>query len=446
MSWAMEEFSKVDLKDKRLNNRLINIVESFSNKPISSIPTACKDWSETAAAYRFFNQAMNPKRPLNWESILTPHIECSMDRMRQCPVVLCLQDTTELNFNGQSIEGLGRLSYDAQRGMYLHPTYAVTPDREPLGVIDAWMWAREPKESVKPSIIESQRWVEGYERVAEKAEQIPDTRLIYIADRESDMSELMHRAHELGYPADWLVRSKHNRALPDGGKKLWEATTSKSALGGIIFDMPARAGQKARRVSQEIFVSRELVSDGKKGTIPVTCVIAREINAPKDVTPIEWRLVTNRELADLVEAMTIIQWYLCRWEIEIFFHVLKNGCRIEALQLNHILKLELALVVYMIVAWRLARLTKLGRTQPNMSANELFSELEWQGAYLLAKKKPPKEPPTLREVIRQIAALGGFLGRKHDREPGVKTLWIGFARLRDFVAGTEHMQSLQICV
>ena len=81
-----------------------------------------------------------------------------------------------------------------------------------------------------------------------------------------------------------------------------------------------------------------------------------------------------------------------------------------------------------------------------MLSNELFSDLEWQGAYLLAEKEPPKEPPTLREVIRQIASLGGFLGRKHDGEPGVKSLWLGFARLRDFVAGTEYMQRLQSCV
>lgn len=58
-------------------------------------------------------------------------------------MVPCLQDTTELDFNGQGIAGLGRLNYEARRGMYLHPTYAVTAEREPLGVLDAWMWARE---------------------------------------------------------------------------------------------------------------------------------------------------------------------------------------------------------------------------------------------------------------------------------------------------------------
>jgi hypothetical protein len=81
--------------------------------------------------------------------------------------VLCIADTTELDFNGQEMEGAGPLSYEVQRGMYLHPTYAVTPDREPLGVIDAWMWAREPLDAngERGGIKESVRWTESYERV-----------------------------------------------------------------------------------------------------------------------------------------------------------------------------------------------------------------------------------------------------------------------------------------
>ena len=76
-------------------------------------------------------------------AILEPHWRRTQARMGEHAVVLCLQDTTELDFNGQRARGLGPLSHEAQRGMYLPPTYAVTPAREPLGVLDAWMWARE---------------------------------------------------------------------------------------------------------------------------------------------------------------------------------------------------------------------------------------------------------------------------------------------------------------
>ncbi len=176
----MEEFAGAALGDERLNQRLVKLATRFADKPTASIPGACEDWSETQAAYRFFEQSSDQKRQLGWQDILAPHMACTEARMRQHPVVLCLQDTTELDFNGQETAGLGPLSHEAQRGMYLHPTYVVTPDREPLGVTDAWMWAREAKgdDGQRPGILESRRWIEGYQRIAETAPEMPDTRLI----------------------------------------------------------------------------------------------------------------------------------------------------------------------------------------------------------------------------------------------------------------------------
>ena len=63
---------------------------------------------------------------IGWEDLLDPHVTCTMQRMAAQPVALCIQDTTELDVNGQAIAGLGPLSYEAQRGMYVHPTYVVT--------------------------------------------------------------------------------------------------------------------------------------------------------------------------------------------------------------------------------------------------------------------------------------------------------------------------------
>jgi len=239
--------------------------------------------------------------------------------MRQHRVVLCLQDTTELDFNGQRIEGLGPLSFEAQRGMFLHPTYAITVDREPLGMMDCWMWAREFKEAdgSRPGILESIRWIEGYERVAEAAARMPGTRLVYIADREADILGMMQRAHALETPADWMVRSKHNRCLPEGGK-LWAKVRSGEALGEIEFLLPARGKEAARPVRQKLFARRVELSDGRGGRFSVTCVIAQEIDAPQGVKPIEWRLLTNREADSFDAVVTLIDWYRARWEIDIY--------------------------------------------------------------------------------------------------------------------------------
>lgn len=437
-NWADDEFGGANLGDGRLNLRLIKLATRFAEQPTASIPGACGDWAETMAAYRFFDQASAARRGLSWEVILQPHIVGSEARMVQHPVVLCLQDTTELDFNGQAIEGLGPLSYEAQRGMYLHPTYAVTPQREPLGIIDAWMWTRESKvaDGTRPGITESTRWIEGYERVAETAAKMPGTRLVYVADREADMVGLMQRAQDLGTPADWLIRAQHNRCLPQGGK-LWAEVLAETPLGEIEFTLASRQGQPERAVRQQVRVktTRIPASDGQ--LVRVTCLIATEIDPPPGCKVVEWRLLTNREAVDLDAAVQLIDWYRCRWEIEALFHVLKNGCRVEALQLGSVAKLELALVVYLVVSWRLARLIRLGRIHPEWSAELFFSKTEWTGAFVLNKKKPPTKTPMVREVVRLIAQLGGFLARTGDGEPGVKSLWLGFQALRHFVSGVE---------
>ncbi len=126
--------------DKRLDRRLMLLAERLADKPPTSIPGACKGWAETQAAYRFLSQ-----EDVTWRTVLEPHWACLLELMRAQRTVLCLQDTTELDFNGQAIEGLGPLAYEAQLGMYLHPTYAASTEREPLGVLDAWKWTREAK-------------------------------------------------------------------------------------------------------------------------------------------------------------------------------------------------------------------------------------------------------------------------------------------------------------
>ena len=93
----------------------------------------------------------------------------------------------------------------------------------------------------------------------------------------------------------------------------------------------------------------------------------------------------------------MIDWYRARWEIEMFFHVLKNGCRIEALQLGSIEKIERALVLYMVVAWQIARLMRLERTCPDLNTQLMFEPDEWKAAYILNQQKVPSETPTLNK-------------------------------------------------
>ncbi|MFC7632959.1 IS4 family transposase [Paraburkholderia humisilvae] len=418
--WTHTEFKQLELGDARLNKRARLLMERMGADPMASVPKACQGWGETMAAYRFFD---NDK--VEWHAILEPHWQRTQERMQAHRVVLCVQDTTELDFNGQGAIGLGPLTYEAQRGMFVHPTYAVTPQREPLGILDAWMWAREKKDKSgqRGGPKESVRWIEGYERIAEMAPSLPSTRLVYVADREADLMALMERAQALGTPADWLVRAAHNRCLP-AADKLWERTTRGEAVGQIAFMMASHHGVKARTVRQHLWMQRVELSASKGQSIAATCLVAREFDAPVGVKPIEWRLLTNRTASTLEEALELIEWYRARWEVEILFNILKNACRVEALQLGTIERLERALALFLVVAWRVAYLMRLGRTCPDLDAHLFLDPDEIRAAYLLTKTRASAQPK-LNEVLRLIARLGGFPGRKGDGEPGAKTIWLG---------------------
>lgn len=419
--WAYKELDGVNLGDTRRNERVKTVLTRLAENPTASIPGACRGWGETHAAYRFLqNDAVD------WRDIMEPHWHCTRERMREHDVVLCIQDTTELDYNGQETTGLGPLTYEAQRGMHLHPTYAVSTNRVGLGVLDAWMWAREPKadDGTRGGIKESTRWVEGYERVAELAAQLPNTRLVYVADREADIEALMRRAEELGTPADWLIRSTHNRCL-DGGVKLWSKVLKTEPVGEIQFMMASRPGQKARAVRQTLYMKRVTLSSG----VMATCIIAKEVDPPAGAKPIEWRLLTNRIAAGRDELVELIDWYRARWEIEIYFNILKNGCGVEELQLGTIARIERALALFMIVAWRIAYLMRMGRTCPDLDAALFFDPDEIHGAHLLMKKRMSEGVPKLNAVLRLVAQCGGFLARKNDGEPGAKVIWQGLERV-----------------
>ena len=437
MGWAENEFETINLGDPRLDRRAVLLAERLGQKPGASIPGACENWAETTAAYRFLSND-----EVSWDDVLGAHADAGRARMAQHPVVLCLQDTTELDFNGQEIAGLGPLSYEAQRGLYLHPTYVVTPQREPLGVINAWTWAREAKPGAAPrgGLLESVRWVESYERIAEQARAMPATRHVCIGDRESDLLALVVKARDMDYAADYLVRCQHNRVLPEGAR-LWDEVMASAPLGRIRFELPAGRGRKARSVEQELRAQRVTLPDRLGGHLDVTCLIACEVNAPAGAKPVVWRLLTNRTAATLDAAVELIDWYRARWEIELFFLVLKEGCRVERLQLSDTKRLQTALALYMVIAWRINRLMRLGRALPDLPADLLFEPDEWRAAFILNKKPVPKEMPTLNAVVRLIAQRGGFLGRKHDGEPGAKTIWLGMQDIAVFVDGMRYMRT-----
>lgn len=292
---------------------------------------------------------------------------------------------------------------------------------------------------------ESLRWVEGYRRVCDWQSTLSQTRLVYMADGDSDLLELFEEG-ETG-EADWLIRASQDRALAAGD--LLKATLRETEiLGTLDFDLPANAQRAQRHVVQTLRAARLKLRppyrpDKKLPVVEVTAILAWEENPPEEVEAIEWLLLTNLEVSSAQEAREKVQWYVCRWQIEVYFRILKSGCRVEELQLQERDRLEVALALYMIVAWRVLYLIMLGRTLPELSCEAVLGPEEWRAVYLVTqRKKPPSQPPALQEMLVLIATLGGFLARKGDGPPGPKALWIGLQRTRDFVLALQAREAV----
>ena len=451
MSALAEELAGIDLGDLRLNRRARRVLQKLGEKPTLSIPSACGGWDETRAAYRLFDHA-----EVSAEKVLAPHRARTVERIGAHPRVLCLEDTSELDYTGKNdIQGLGPLNYETRRGLYLHPTLAVTPERLALGLLHVHSWTREPgslapsKDASRPlEDKESVRWIDGYQRINELAEQLPDTRLTYIADREGDIYDLFVEAPCPESCADWLVRGKHDRALANG-ETLRQRLTKAPVLTETSFDQPATNRRTARTVHQQIRVARVALPapyrpDRKLPDVEITAILATEAQPPPGEDPVEWLLLTNLAVETPEQALEKLSWYLCRWQIEIFFRILKSGCRIEELQLEKLERLEPALAFYMIIAWRVLFLTMLGRECPEMPCDVVFDRAEWQAVYLVTERRPPPDtPPSLDRMVRMVAGLGGFLNRKGDGFPGPQTLWIGLQRAADFVLALDAHRSAE---
>ena len=452
MSWAAHEMAGASFGDERLNKRSASLLETFGAKPMLSIPAAARGLAETLAAYRFFDHDN-----VSAEKVLEPHAACTLERAREHSLVLAIQDTTELDYTGKNdIKGLGPLSYEAQRGMYLHPTFLVTPERVPLGLFDAWMWARDPEtfghetSHLPIEEKESVRWLEGYQRLTEVADELPETQLVSLADREADIYEMFTETKTSS--VELLVRAQYDRVLvdekmPREGRKLREKLDKAPVLGEVTFVLPKTAERPEREVTQSLRAARVTIRapSGKRHKAPsveLTAVLADEVNPPAGQTPVRWLLLTTMAVENFEQAVEKMQWYLCRWDIELLFKVLKSGCKIEELQLEHIDRLQPAIALYLIIAWRVMLLTMTARRCPDMPCDVILETEEWQAIYIVSQRqKPPEEPPPLDTMVRMLAGFGGFLNRKHDGHPGNKSVWIGLQRVRDFVLAIDAQRA-----
>jgi len=328
-----------------------------------------------------------------------------------------------------------------------------------LGLLAQQVWARDPadvgkrarRKQLPISQKESQKWLHSLDAVYTAHDCCPTTRLVSVGDREADLYDVLAAPRPAG--VDLLIRAAWDRCVQGAERYVWATVAAQPVGAHLQLKVPRRGPQAAPDATLALrfcaLTLRPPRHRQREGLPVVTrwAVPVQEVEPPADVTPIEWLLLTTVVVDTVDDATQCVQWYSCRWGIEVWHRILKSGCRIEARQLASGERLQRCLTLYSVIAWRIFYATMLARAVPDMPCSVLLDLDEWQALYCAIHQcpTPPAEPPSLAQAVHWIAQLGGFVGRRRRDQPGTETLWRGFQHLMDLTKMYRIMRP-QLCI
>ena len=462
-SWAQQEFGGAPLGDQRLSRRLVRSASVQASDPNSSFPDAARgDRAVSKGHYRLLDQPDDSAVTL--ENILAPHRQQTARRMQAEKVVLCIHDGTDLDYDGASeCEGLGVIGSNQtsakSRGVHLHSSLAVTEQGLPLGVLSARCQAprdrpQDAERTPQRVPIEERKnydWIVALRDCEAVAAHMPHTKIVQVMDREADFFELFDAWRQGACRTELLIRARHNRRMTDTGK-LFDAVRNTPPQ--LRFQLhvsrhsarPKKSKQRARpkraeRSAQMTLRYQQVSLPAPRhhdGVAPLSLwlVHALEELPPPGVKPIEWFVLTTMTITSPQQAERLLAHYCLRWRIEDWHRVLKTGCRIERLRNESVHRLERAIAIYLVIAWRVMLMALLGREQPGLPPEVLFSDLEIEVLTAFANSRRDLKPPQqLDDAVRLVARLGGYQDRNSDPPPGHQVIWGGYTKLRAMCEG-----------
>lgn len=383
MDWIEKEFEFVNLPNLSKEKRLLSIARSFYSQPTANIPAACNgDAAQIKGAYRFFRD-----EKVKMEDILASHYKNTVQRIKEHSVILAVQDSSSLNYaTHQATKGLGSLSTQSNNiGIMFHDTLAITPQGIPLGLLDFQVWSRDQGEYGKNKNRknkpieekESFKWLKSFEAVENLSKEISQTLWVSTGDREADIYELFDLAKDS--KTELLVRSIQNRST-DENIKIWDLLEKEPSLGSMEVNVPKSKKRQTRNAQLDIRTKKVNIINpkNKKESISLWAILVTDLNTPEGEESINWKLLTTIEVSNFEQACEKVEWYACRWGIEVFHRTLKSGCNVENRQLGDVEKIKRCLAIDLVIAWRILYLTMLGREKPDIRCDQFLEEAEWK--------------------------------------------------------------------
>jgi len=441
--WAERTFGSAELGDRRRTRRLVESAAKIAAHPEKPF-TQVFHWNALRGFYRLCDQA-----EATLGAVMQPHWEHTRQAMRQQPLVLLLHDTTELDYTRHpALRGAGPIGDGHGRGFLQHNSLAVLPKpRQVLGLAYQQLRIRQPAPEGESTFQRRKRpretdlWPAGIRAVGAAP---ADSCWVDVCDRGADIYETMQAARELGH--HFLIRAKQDRVVfvttaLDRERHLFDYARSLPGQGRDQVEIPGRGGRPSRTATVQLAAAPVWVPAPKgfpqRGQQPVLAAWVIRIWEPQppagSAERLEWVLLCSLPTQGLQELKERRDWYVCRWMLEVFHDIEKNGCSEEARRFETADRLETCLAVLSVVAVRIFQLRCALEAQPDEPAQQVATAAELRLVRQLLEHKGRRF--TVREFVRGVARLGGFLGRKSDGNPGVRTLWRGYQRLQDMLFG-----------
>jgi len=453
--WAEQQFGECELGDKRRTKRLIQVAQQVANNPAGSFPAQMESWGDLKAAYRLFDAD-----EVTFDTVAGPHW-----RQTRAPLpgrYLVLEDTTEVDFGyGREIAGLSRIGNGSGNGFLLHNGLLVAAEsRAVIGVAGQTIHYRKaaPKKENKSQRFKREResrvWGDLIDQIGPPPEGV---QWVHVCDRGADDFEIF--CHLRQNHGDWVIRASsiHRLIVTPAGQPqpLKEYLHTLPVSGTYELHLRARPQQAARTAKLEVCFGElrmpvpkhksPYVKALRPDPLPMSVVWVREANPPPGVEPIEWVLYTSLPVTSFEAAWTIVEYYECRWLIEEYHKALKSGCAVQRRVLRSAERLEAMVGLMSVVAARLVQLKTVARADPNRPARNVVPPLWLQMLKAARKRLSRVHDLTIYQFYRELAKLGGFLGRKSDGEPGWITIWRGWEKLNALVNGAEFATQLKKC-
>lgn len=417
--WVEAEFGNVDFGHKDTEQRLVRIATAKAQHP-SAPYTECfaGNRHELKAYYRFIG---NEREAINPQGILRGHRERTVGRMKGYKHVLVIQDTTDLDFSERlHCNGLGDIGKNqtgaVSQGLKMHSSLAVSEEGLPLGVLDTQIYASHFDDAEKAQNRpieekESYRWLRTIDDLNDLAEYLPETELIAVGDRESDIFELFDHRRRKAPRVHLLVRAKHNRYLQEQSRKLFDHLDALPVMAQAQIEVPRQREKKSKpsKPGRIALPARKAQVDLKWDKVTLSApatpqtrslpavelyaLLVVEPHPPLGAKTLRWVLLTTVPILSRKQALRCLRWYTLRWRIEEWHRVLKSGCRIESHQHRTADKLARAISIDAVIAWRVMLLALLGREVPEMPCELMFSPWECR---LLERLQPLVAPETIR--------------------------------------------------